>query len=420
MNPAVFRRLDQVQLYSLVLFALWASFSIAVSHILYGISLACVLALIVSGQYRLAPGPLRLVYLSIMAYVAWMFVASAFGPTPLHSFWILKEDWLFLMIPVAVYAFRDGRRADLIILWLAAGVVIVSVYGVVQHYTGVYWFKPHGLGRIDAETLRLSGFFSHPLTFGNYMATVSLFLIAYAVTSYRRFEGWKRWLLITAASLAPIVTAVSNSRGPVLALMASIAIAGILLKKKRYVVVVLAVIFGAGSLASPGIVTRFSEKFEVDTKLRYEGGRLFIWNNSVKVIRDRPLFGTGQGNFSYAYATYIRPDAPDYRKVAHAHNDLLNTAGIAGIPGALLYLFFWGVIMRLLWRGYRRKAFSDQQRALCLAALLASVCFFLSGFTEATFADEEVRVMLMFCWGAGLAQWYKEYDSGEPGATLAG
>ena len=87
----------------------------------------------------------------------------------------------------------------------------------------------------------------------------------------------------------------------------------------------------------------------------------------------------------------------------------------AGIPGLVFYLFIWGAVIRYRWKAYRHKGFSDQSRSLALAALLASVTFFTSSVTDATFADEEVRQLLMFFWAAGLAVWYKEGRALQPG-----
>jgi len=37
----------------------------------------------------------------------------------------------------------------------------------------------------------------------------------------------------------------------------------------------------------------------------------------------------------------------------------------------------------------------------------------VSSLTEATFADEEVRQLMMFIWAAGLSVWYNEPASSE-------
>jgi len=88
---------------------------------------------------------------------------------------------------------------------------------------------------------------------------------------------------------------------------------------------------------------------------------------------------------------YVRPDIPEIRKHAHAHNDLLNVAAVAGIPGALFFLGIWLALFLTLWKGWRAAALENRHRAYLGGAILASAFFFACSFTEAAFADEEVR-----------------------------
>jgi len=245
------------------------------------------------------------------------------------------------------------------------------------------------------------------------MAVVSLFLLGFTVSSFDRFRGWRRTLLVSSVVLTMIATGLSNGRGPVLALAVGLIVFGFLFQKMRYALVTLLIVILVGSVASGGLIQRFKEQFQVDTQLRYEGGRLFIWNNSLEVIRDHPLLGVGQGNFRDEYIKHLRPDIGERRKLTHAHSDYLNIAAIAGIPGLLFYLGVWGVVLRYLWRGIRATEASRFRRSLSIGAFLASVGFMISSLTEATFADEEVRQLMMFIWAAGLSVWYNESTSPE-------
>jgi O-antigen ligase len=119
------------------------------------------------------------------------------------------------------------------------------------------------------------------------------------------------------------------------------------------------------------------------------------------------MFGVGQGNFKDAYSSHLRPDISESRKHAHAHNDLLNIAAISGIPGAVFSLGMWITVLCYFWKGWRRMRNRGSEAHFMLAALAGSIVFFVSALFEATFADEEVRQMLMFVWAAGLWPWCK-------------
>jgi len=109
----------------------------------------------------------------------------------------------------------------------------------------------------------------------------------------------------------------------------------------------------------------------------------------------------GQGNFYDEYVSRLPADIPPERKLTHAHNDFINVAAIAGIPGALFFAGIWLAVLHLMWHAYRNERFSPNGRAFCLAAFLGAVAFLMTSLIEATFADEEVRQMLMFVWAIG-------------------
>jgi O-antigen ligase len=295
------------------------------------------------------------------------------------------------------------------------------------------------------------GGFSHSLTFGNYYGTAALFLAGLALAGRRQLSRQMRLFLISSSLLGMIATVLSYSRGPIAALAVGLVLLGLILGR-RYLVYSLGTIAVAAVailIIMPGLTARFSGKTTKDLGGVYEGGRVFIWKNSLRVIQENPIFGVGQGNFKAAYSSHLRADIPEKRKHAHAHNDLLNVAAISGIPGAVFFLGMWLAAIGYFWKGWRMRQkmgrdSSKSQRnrvgaglvsaqdkelwrhkaatyasphhvwdnlgpdgTLALAALVGSVVFFVTSLFEATFADEEVRQMLMFIWAAGLWLWYK-------------
>jgi O-antigen ligase len=168
----------------------------------------------------------------------------------------------------------------------------------------------------------------------------------------------------------------------------------------------------------PGVKARFSHDTGRDLGGEYEGGRVYIWENSLAVIAEHPLLGVGPGFFKEVYAKRLPADIDEVRKVSTAHNELLNFAAVAGIPAALLYLLLWAVVAWRFWRTYRAAVRSGDGggQAFALAALSASLAFFVTSMFHSAFIDEEVRHVLMFFWGLGFAAAYKNETStaGEP------
>ena len=397
------------------LFIFGSTFSIALAQMSLGVSLVLFLILVVAARYNPFVPSLRWLYLFVALYVFWMLLSALVGPTPLRSILVIKEEWLFCAIPIGIFLFGRRQYRHKLAAAFAAGVMLVSIYGIIQHFTGIHLFNATPLRVAPDFGYLVCGNFSHSLTFGNYYGTAALFLAGLALAGHRQLSRQMRLFLISSSLLGMIATVLSYSRGAIAGMAIGLVLLGIILGR-RYLVYSLGTIAVAAVailIIMPGLTARFSGKTEKDLGGVYEGGRVFIWKNSLRVIQENPIFGVGQGNFKAAYSSHLRVDIPEKRKHVHAHNDLLNVAAISGVPGAVFFLGMWLAALGYFWKGWRMRRKAEPDGTLALAALVGSVVFFVTSLFEATFADEEVRQMLMFIWAAGLWPRYKGFDQEE-------
>ncbi len=395
-----------------VLFALFAftsTFSIAITQSAFAVSLLMFLIVIIIRKYNPIRSRLKIFYLFIGLYVFWMLLAAVLGKTPIASIDMIKEEWLFLIIPVGIYVCENDRYRHWVFRSFAVGVLLLSVYGILQHYTGFHWPKSIGpdLGFDNLYVVR--GTFSNVLTFGNYYGTAAAFMVGYVVVGWKEIGKSERWLTGSAALLAAIVTIFSHSRGSMVGLAVSLVIFSLLLKRKWFTVTVVTLLVAAGIVVAT--VTPIRERIVKVTYRDFHttdpGGRPFIWEHSLNIVADHPVFGVGEGNFYEEYARRLPPGTPDYRIYSHAHDDLINVAAMSGIPGMLFFLGQWICGLALCWYGWKRRDLFPGNLRYFAAGLAGGLTFFFSSFTEATFADEEVRELLMLVWALGLWQWYR-------------
>lgn len=146
--------------------------------------------------------------------------------------------------------------------------------------------------------------------------------------------------------------------------------------------------------------------------------RIVLWTQAGELALARPVFGTGAGNFETAgerwRADFLRahPETWYYIKNTprgHAHNDLLHSAAVGGIPAALCFLaliFFSTTALRrpvaLEDTGFRRGDY----------LLAGSAAFFLAGFAQCYFQDDEV--VTLFWAGLALAHLHEVGIRGGP------
>lgn len=410
MNPATPSKLTDALFFFYALFIFGSTFSIALAQMSLGVALALFITIIILHRHQPFVASLKRFYIFVALYIGWIFVCSLLGETVTRSLFIMKEDWLFLIVPIGVFLMQNKKYRERLITIFAVGVVLVSIYGLLQYSLGLNWFKDTALTAGDGFGYRVRGNFSHRLTFGNYYATAALVLFGFGIRRVEGLTSARRQLFLAGSVLAMAVTLLSFSRGSVIALVVGLLVAGVILGRKYLISMVglLALMAFVVALLLPGLVDRFTEAVQKDLSLEYEGSRPFIWQKSLSIARDHPIFGVGPGNFEPEYAARLRPDIPDYRKHVHAHNDLINMVAVYGLPGFLLFTGLWIVLFGYTYGGFRRRRQFDDGDRFFLAATLGSVAFFTTSMFEATFADEEVRQLLMFVWALGLWPWYNQ------------
>ncbi|NOY88709.1 MAG: O-antigen ligase family protein [FCB group bacterium] len=404
--------LNDILFFFFALFVFSSAFSIAISQISLGISLFLFIVIIIIKHYQPFQASLRWVYIFIGLYIFWMLVAALAGKTPLKSVLMIKEEWLFLIIPIGIYLFNKENYRQKLIIALAIGVGLISFYGILQHFIGLHWFKSKPLYPAFDYGYRSQGTFSHPLTFGNYYATASAFFCAYLTYGWRSFSAQKRIYVGVVSLLSVLVTLFSYSRGSILGLLVALFVLGVITGKKKIIAsfVILLMLSAIIVAVVPKVKNHIIVNTAKEINIYNEAGRFFIWDKSLKIIRHHPIFGVGQGNFYYEYLSYLRKDIPDYRKLTHAHDDFLNIAAISGIPGMIFFIGMWLAVFVYLGKGIINGKSEGNSNWYLGAAFIASVAFLITSITEATFADEEVRQLLMFIWAVGLWQQYSVFE----------
>jgi len=399
--------LNDILFFLYALFIFGSTFSIALAQSAFGLSLVVFLVIAIRRRYNPFQSSLKWFYLSVGLYILWMIIACLMGDTPVRSLRIMKEEWLFAIVPVGVYLMsKEGYRQKLLLAF-AVGVGIFALYGILQHFTGVHWTKKTPPFPAPDFGYVVKGTFPHRLTFGNYYATAALFMLAIALSGWKKMTRNGRLFYLTVGLLAVIATIFTYSRGAILALTLALLLLGIFLGRRAMAYVggaAAAVVVLALLIAFPGVIGSVQQKMQREYDLKDDMGRLFIWTNSLRIVGENPIFGVGQGNFYEAYVRLRPADVTGTRNAVHAHSDPINVAAIAGLPGMVFFLGIWVSVLCYCWRGWRRADPKGISGSFYVAGFIGSVAFFLSSITEATFADEEVRQMLMFVWAVGLWQ----------------
>ncbi len=287
--------------------------------------------------------------------------------------WVIVEPLVFYVL--ALWFIRDRATRRLTVILFVAGGVLVAMTGVVGYVTG------HGLA-VEGVT-RVSGVYPQPNALALFLERPFLLAVGLAAA----FRANLRWTWLGAAGLIGIVLVMTFSRGAVLA--AGVAIVVILILGHRRRLAALAIAAGVGL----GAILAITASARIDNLFSGGSGslRIDLWQSSIQMIRDHPIFGIGLDQFLYVYAPrYIKPQAWSERFTSHPHDIILDIwlrLGIMGLVLALAYLagFVW-MTVRLV----RRK------RALGLAASGAVLVGMLHGLVDNGYFLPDLALIFWF------------------------
>ncbi len=116
-------------------------------------------------------------------------------------------------------------------------------------------------------------------------------------------------------------------------------------------------------VAPPTAVARESGKRAVKPRISAEAsfaGRLKVWRNTLLLIKDRPLLGTGVGNFGIYFPIYDglvdgEPMFTDKIQITNTHNDYMQLWSETGTVGLLLLVWTAITVAILFVRLWRRE-----------------------------------------------------------------
>lgn len=247
---------------------------------------------------------------------------------------------------------------------------------------------PSLLVNLSGETvLRASGVFPDPHMFAFYLGLAAPLALAISLAA-RSAKEKTFWQVVFAGIL--LADLLSFSRGGYVGLFFGGALflfsSGWLHHlplRKKVLWFILLLFCGAALLMSP-VGTRLLSSFSSQDTSNTE--RLRLWQEALVHIGERPLLGTGLGN----YPLLVQPSA-SYRDPIYAHNMYLDIALEVGIVGLV---FFLGVLGYALLTAFRHWAKNREWLAL---GVVSSLMVFLthSFFDTALFSVHALPALLL-------------------------
>jgi O-antigen ligase/thioredoxin-like negative regulator of GroEL len=326
----------------------------------------------------------------LLIFLGVMFVADLLGQYPHKSFWSNYErmEGYITLVHFALYFLIVSSMLTTQKLWqrffnVSLSVAVLVCFFAFAQLSGAATISQGGTWRVDS-------------TLGNstYMAVYMIFhIFIAALMALRSKAGYKRMGYGALIVLFAFMIFQTGTRGAVLGLLGS----GVLMT--LYLVLFAhghqtARRFAAGGLVTlillvGGFMMMRTASFVENTpilarmaSISLEAGdvRFMVWREALEGVKERPVLGWGQENFSYVFNKYYNPDL--YRAEAwydRTHNVILDWLIAGGVLGLLAYLALfasamWYAVVRPVWdrmRGVADEHFTVPEQALLLGLFAA-------------------------------------------------
>ncbi|HLH69011.1 MAG TPA: O-antigen ligase family protein [Candidatus Dormibacteraeota bacterium] len=316
--------------------------------------------------------------------------------SPLHvegaGLWraYILEPLAFFFVLGAVV--RSGRAAYLVLAGLGLGGLVA---GLANSFVVVEAMRHHVLNVAVRP----------PVVIYNTANAVALYLVpliavAGAVVLHARDRRLRLGSLVFAA-LAVVSVLLSFSRGGYVAL-AAVGIGLALSHRWRWRLLPAVLVVGAVLTQVPPIEHRLAHEFNPSDPNNSFLQRLHLWEATLRMLRQHPVFGAGMSAFQQTIQPYIKGLLTDQQLVMYPHNLILNFWTETGLLGLAAFVWILVQAFRTSLQGWRRAAGS--WRPLSLGVSLAMVAVIVHGMVDVPYWKNDLSLefwsLLALTWAS--------------------
>jgi O-antigen ligase len=350
-------------------------------------------------------------------FLATLLLSTFLSPAIWTSLGGYRKLWLVGAFFVTYHLVRTPQEGQRLVSLMVITALAVAAYGIVQHFTGIDLAKqlvgkeptltPFWFGR--EEGFRTKGLSPSGITYAHSLAFSLTFLTVRLFASDVRW--WERLLLFGGWGVMVFALLFSLTRGVWLAYVVALGVLGVVKGSRTVLAIGACGVLLSLALLGAGLGVRERITQIIDFKANI--GRSSIWQANLDMIKDRPWFGWGYGNYRKFRDSYYQR-YPEANTTAHAHSNFLQMWVDGGLFGLAAFLLLCWVILRAGWQAYHLfPVEAEPLRSLALGGTLGVFAFLLGGLTQYNFGDAEV--VIIFWATAGLVMRAREWAAEEGG-----
>ena len=343
-------------------------------------------------------GPARRVVLLFLSYWLWSVFLAFQADSPAHA-WFYVEQQAKIILPFLVGI--TAVRTTLDLRKLAWVIVVCQGYVAMElnrwYFSGYNYLWEIGFGSLDNNSMAI----------GLVTALGVAFFLFFFETSY-----FRRAVIAGCAAFIGHAILFSFSRGAMLATVVFAGVSFFIIRKTtlHYLVFACSLVI-AIFLAGPQVRERFFDTFASNDGGREASAqsRLDLWRDCATLLAEDPILGCGPDHWPLHAHEFGWPAGKE------AHSLWVQTAVELGIPGILMYMGFFVVVIWRCWLLLQRtKNEPDAWFADSARMTIASLISFMVAAQFVSLEALEIPYYVAMLGAGSLAVHSRMRQSGDP------
>lgn len=318
-------------------------------------------------------------YLTIFMFILCgvMFLSAVYAP---FRGMAIKEGLRFatyiILFFIIKYEISDKNILNNILKVYIISVFIVCIFGIIQYFTKINVAPEFMYPKGYAFSMRVPSTLENPNSLGAFLIIAIFPLIMVAMFTKEKIEKMFYWITSALAFVNIILSGSRNAWGGVLLGLLII----IIIYNWKALFFLLA--GSVGSLIIPAVRNRIS-----DFKLIFQDDRINLWKLAIKMIKDHPIKGVGNGNYYCLFGEYVKkyPELGyNHHENFTVHNSYLKIQSELGILGSLSFLgILISIVVKLVsFIKYSRDGF---YKVFYKGFIASTIVFFLMNLVDNLF-----------------------------------
>ncbi len=358
---------------------------------------------------------IHVIYIPIIIIFLWSALSLSWSVDPKNAVIELIQFLGLTLISFLISQVVTRERLVLMVIASTISASIVALIGVQQYFH----FNPFNFVQ-----------YSQPGSTFTVTNLVSIYLDLIVFVAFMLFitseSKYAQWFFALCFSLILTFLLLSRTRGSWLGLLFSFVIFVILLYKNQWLKDIFIIRFKNKkiltilSLIMPIVLLNLSggSYKEGYAKLTYDasaGIRLTAYVNSLSMINDKPLLGTGVGGFRVGFRPYMFANLPlnhvnEDINLLRLHNDPLQFIVELGIPVGLFISFIGLFIMVLIWQVIKKEK-TDIGKLIFIGVFLSLLASGLHSLVDFPLRKPSSAIQLSLWVGAFIGLHSQYYNS---------